>query len=98
MTLHPYYSWTADVVAGTGVEVLLPWGRGCWRLPAARLVKVRISRVVHDGYGYLMQEFGIDIAGVVEPAHGLDLPPTAGPLIVRVRVLYPLLRAERREP
>jgi zinc transport system substrate-binding protein len=26
---------------------------------------------VHDGYGYLMQEFGITIAGVVEPAHGL---------------------------
>ena len=26
---------------------------------------------MHDGYGYLMQEFGIDIAGVVEPAHGL---------------------------
>jgi len=26
---------------------------------------------VHDGYGYLMQEFGIDVAGVVEPAHGL---------------------------
>jgi len=54
VALHPYYSWTANVVAGTGVEVLLPWGRGCWRLPAARLVNVRISRVVHDGYGYLM--------------------------------------------
>jgi len=40
---------------------------------AAQLVNARISRVVtvHDGYGYLMQEFGIDIAGVVEPAHGL---------------------------
>ncbi len=40
---------------------------------AARLVNARINRVVtvHDGYGYLMQEFGIDIAGVVEPAHGL---------------------------
>jgi zinc transport system substrate-binding protein len=40
---------------------------------AARLVNAKINRVVtvHDGYGYLMQEFGIDIAGVVEPAHGL---------------------------
>ncbi len=40
---------------------------------AARLVDARVSRVVtvHDGYGYLMQEFGIDIAGVVQPAHGL---------------------------
>lgn len=40
---------------------------------AERLVNARINRVVtvHDGYGYLMQEFGIDIAGVVEPAHGL---------------------------
>jgi zinc transport system substrate-binding protein len=40
---------------------------------AARLADARITRVVtvHDGYGYLMQEFGIDVAGVVEPAHGL---------------------------
>jgi len=40
---------------------------------AQRLVNAKINRVVtvHDGYGYLMQEFGIDIAGVVEPAHGL---------------------------
>jgi zinc transport system substrate-binding protein len=40
---------------------------------AERLVDARVSRVVtvHDGYGYLMQEFGIDVAGVVQPAHGL---------------------------
>ncbi len=40
---------------------------------AERLVDARVNRVVtvHDGYGYLMQEFGIDIVGVVEPAHGL---------------------------
>lgn len=40
---------------------------------AARLVNATVNRVitVHDGYGYLMQEFGIEIAGVVEPAHGL---------------------------
>jgi zinc transport system substrate-binding protein len=36
-------------------------------------VDARVNRVVtvHDGYGYLMQELGIDVAGVVEPAHGL---------------------------
>lgn len=40
---------------------------------AGRLVDARVNRVVtvHDGYSYLMQEFGIDVAGVVEPAHGL---------------------------
>lgn len=40
---------------------------------AQRLAHARIDRVVtvHDGYSYLMQEFGIEIAGVVEPAHGL---------------------------
>lgn len=40
---------------------------------AARLATAKVSRVVcvHDGYGYLMQEFGIDIAGVVEPSHGM---------------------------
>jgi zinc transport system substrate-binding protein len=40
---------------------------------ARTLADARITRVVtvHDGYGYLMQEFGIEIVGVVEPAHGL---------------------------
>jgi zinc transport system substrate-binding protein len=40
---------------------------------AERLVDAKVKRVVtvHDGYGYLMQEFGIEVAGVVEPAHGL---------------------------
>jgi zinc transport system substrate-binding protein len=39
----------------------------------AKLVAPRVHRVitVHDGYSYLMQELGIEIAGVVEPAHGL---------------------------
>jgi zinc transport system substrate-binding protein len=39
----------------------------------SRLVGPKVSRVVtvHDGYSYLMQEFGIDIVGVVEPSHGL---------------------------
>lgn len=40
---------------------------------AAQLASAAIKRVVtvHDGYGYLLQEFGIELAGVVEPAHGL---------------------------
>jgi zinc transport system substrate-binding protein len=40
---------------------------------AVKLAGAKINRVVcvHDGYGYLMQEFGVEIAGVVEPAHGL---------------------------
>ncbi len=40
---------------------------------ARTLADARITRVVtvHDGYAYLMQEFGIEIVGVVEPAHGL---------------------------
>ncbi len=40
---------------------------------AQKLVAPAVARVitVHDGYGYLMPEFGIEVAGVVEPAHGL---------------------------
>jgi zinc transport system substrate-binding protein len=38
-----------------------------------RLASAKITRVVtvHDGYSYLCQEFGVEVAGVVEPAHGL---------------------------
>jgi zinc transport system substrate-binding protein len=40
---------------------------------ATKLADAAVQRVVtvHDGYGYLLQEFGIEVAGVVEPAHGL---------------------------
>ncbi len=40
---------------------------------ATQLADAAIHKVVtvHDGYGYLMQEFGIDIDAVVEPSHGL---------------------------
>ena len=40
---------------------------------AAKLANAKIKRVVtvHDGYTYLLQEFGIELAGVVQPAHGL---------------------------
>jgi len=40
---------------------------------ATQLAHAKIKRVVtvHDGYTYLLQEFGIELAGVVQPAHGL---------------------------
>ena len=40
---------------------------------AAQLAHAKIKRVVtvHDGYTYLLQELGIELAGVVQPAHGL---------------------------
>jgi zinc transport system substrate-binding protein len=33
--------------------------------------KIKSVITVHDGYTYLLQEFGIELAGVVQPAHGL---------------------------
>jgi zinc transport system substrate-binding protein len=40
---------------------------------AAKLAGAKIKKVVtvHDGYTYLLQEFGIELAGVVQPSHGL---------------------------
>jgi zinc transport system substrate-binding protein len=57
---------------------------------AQQLAEAKITRVVtvHDGYGYLMQEFGLEIAGVVQPAHGLT--PSAGEL----RDMVDLLKRE----
>jgi zinc transport system substrate-binding protein len=58
---------------------------------ASRLADATVTRVVtvHDGYGYLLQEFGLELAGVVQPAHGLT--PSAAELGEMVR----LLRRER---
>lgn len=58
---------------------------------AARLADARITRVVtvHDGYGYLLQEFGLEVAGVVQPAHGLT------PSAAELRNMVDLLRRER---
>src|SRR5262249_13524244 len=58
---------------------------------AAQLAEAKITRVVtvHDGYGYLLQEFGLEVAGVVQPAHGLT--PSAGEL----RDMVKLLQKER---
>jgi len=54
---------------------------------AAQLANAKVTRVVtvHDGYGYLLQEFGLDLAGVVQPAHGLT--PSATELRDMVRLL-----------
>jgi len=44
---------------------------------------------VHDGYGYLLQEFGLEVAGVVQPAHGLT------PSAAELRDMIQLLRREK---
>ena len=54
---------------------------------ASQLAEAKVTRVVtvHDGYGYLLQEFGLELAGVVQPAHGLT--PSATELRDMVRLL-----------
>src|SRR5437764_418832 len=54
---------------------------------AAQLAQAKVTRVVtvHDGYGYLLQEFGLEVAGVVQPAHGLT--PSATELEAMVKLL-----------
>jgi len=54
---------------------------------ATKLAEARITRVVtvHDGYGYLLQEFGLEAAGVVQPSHGLT--PSAAELKQMVALL-----------
>src|SRR5216684_1194536 len=54
---------------------------------ATKLAEARITRVVtvHDGYGYLLQEFGLEVAGVVQPSHGLT--PSAAELKQMVALL-----------
>jgi zinc transport system substrate-binding protein len=58
---------------------------------ASQLADPAITRVVtvHDGYGYLLQEFGLEVAGVVQPSHGLT--PSAGEL----RDMVALLKREK---
>ena len=53
-----------------------------------QLAEPKITRVVtvHDGYGYLLQEFGLEVAGVVQPAHGLI--PSATELRDMVELLH----------
>jgi len=54
---------------------------------ARQLAEAKITRVVtvHDGYGYLLQEFGLEVGGVVQPAHGLT--PSAAELRNMVQLL-----------
>jgi len=54
---------------------------------ASQLAGAKITRVVtvHDGYGYLLQEFGLEVGGVVQPSHGLT--PSAGELRDMVALL-----------
>jgi zinc transport system substrate-binding protein len=54
---------------------------------AQEIANASITRVVtvHDGYGYLLQEFGLEVAGVVQPAHGLS--PSAAELTDMVELL-----------
>ena len=58
---------------------------------ASQLADAITTRVVtvHDGYGYLLQEFGLEVGGVVQPSHGLT--PSAGEL----RDMVALLKRER---
>ena len=65
--------------------------RGIKARAASRLADAAITRVVtvHDGYGYLLQEFGLEVAGVVQPSHGLT--PSAGEL----RDMVALLKREQ---
>src|SRR5687767_6057717 len=58
---------------------------------ASRLADPTITRVVtvHDGYGYLLQEFGLEVAGVVQPSHGLT------PSAAELRDMVALLKREK---
>jgi zinc transport system substrate-binding protein len=63
---------------------------------SSRLAGALVTQVatVHDGYSYFLQEFGIEIVGVIEPAHGVE--PSAKELAQtieaikdsRVRVIF----------
>ena len=58
---------------------------------ASQLADARITRVVtvHDGYGYLLQEFGLEVGGVVQPSHGLT------PSAAELRDMVALLKREK---
>ncbi|HVV84483.1 MAG TPA: zinc ABC transporter substrate-binding protein [Kofleriaceae bacterium] len=54
---------------------------------ADKLANAKIKKVVtvHDGYAYLLAEFGIELAGVVQPAHGLT--PSAAELTDMIELM-----------
>lgn len=69
-----------------------------------KLINAASSKVatVHDGYCYLLQEFGIEIVSVIEPAHGVE--PSAKELsetidsirAAKVRVVFSELSFPKR--
>ncbi len=74
--LRPDLASTFEANAGTYAKRL----RKIKADAAEKLANAKVHRlvVVHDGYSYLCQEFGIEVAGVVQPAHGLT--PSAAEL------------------
>ena len=58
---------------------------------ASQLAAAKTTRVVtvHDGYSYLLQEFGLEVGGVVQPAHGLT------PSAAELRDMLALLKREK---
>ncbi len=44
------------------------------RLADARTVALRVA-TIHGAYDYLLREFGLEVAAVVEPAHGIEPSP-----------------------
>jgi zinc transport system substrate-binding protein len=65
--------------------------RGIKAKGALQLADARVTRVVtvHDGYGYLLQEFGLEVAAVVQPSHGLT------PSAAELRDMVALLKREK---
>jgi zinc transport system substrate-binding protein len=68
-TLRPAHAAKLKANASAYADKL----RAIQNTAARSLGSAKIKRVVtvHDGYSYLLQEFGIALAGVVQPAHGL---------------------------
>jgi len=60
-------------VFATNADTYVAKLRDIQNAAATKLANAKIKRVVtvHDGYTYLLQELGIELAGVVQPAHGL---------------------------
>lgn len=85
--LRPEWAPTLTKNAGAYARAL----RALKASATRRLEGAKETRVVtvHDGYGYLLQELGLELVGVVEPAHGLV--PSAAELAEVVA----LLRRER---
>lgn len=54
---------------------------------SGRLAEAAVTKVatVHDGYSYLLQEFGIEIVAVIEPAHGIQ--PSAKELAETIKAV-----------